>query len=70
MVGGIFLRFRATGAFNQRQTPVMKEMVGKSQPVPWKEQVERNENCPKNYFACFHTQPEYGANQLYRHRSR
>jgi hypothetical protein len=45
-------------------------MVGKSQPVPWKEQVERNENCPKNYFACFHTQPEYGANQLYTHRSR
>lgn len=43
IVGGIFRCFGTTGAFNEGQTPVLKEMVGKGQSVPREEEVERNE---------------------------
>jgi hypothetical protein len=44
MVGGIFIRFSATGTINNSQTSIMKEVVGKGQSVSRKEEVERYEN--------------------------
>ncbi len=43
IVGGIFRCFGTKGAFNEGQSPVLKEMVGKGQSVPREEEVERNE---------------------------
>ncbi len=42
IVGAIVFCFGTTGAFNNRQTSVMQELVGKGQSVSRKEKVKRS----------------------------